>query len=83
MFNPLPPLQEAEDKIPQAADSINTKNKGEEIDALVFQPIGSHTEDATLVQNQGPNVDDNNEPAPPNVPAQSVQTTCYLFEGQS
>ncbi len=40
----------------------------EQIDKVVFHPTGSHAKDILLVRNQGLEVDDDNEPAPKNVP---------------
>ncbi len=51
---------------------------GEEpIDESVFHPTGNQAEDIELVRNQGLEVDDDNQPAPENVPEPPMTTNLY------
>ncbi len=66
--------------------SENNDDAGEiELDSSIFHPTGSRAEDVALVRNQGLEVDDDNEPAPENIPtnyANEVPLTTSLYPGQ-
>ncbi len=50
----------------------------------VFHPVGNHAENTTLVRNQGLQVDDDNKPAPKNIPGQGgLPLTTNLHPGQT
>ncbi len=54
------------------------------IDEVVFHPTGSRAEDILLVRNQGLEVDDDNEPAPENIPAVGdIPLQTNLYPGQT
>ena len=64
--------------------NLNTANEqGEEIAGFIFN-VQNRTEDIALIRNMGFEVDDDNEPAPENIPAANVPRPngADLYEGQ-
>mmetsp|Transcript_7828 Transcript_7828/g.16981 ORF Transcript_7828/g.16981 Transcript_7828/m.16981 type:complete len:172 (+) Transcript_7828:87-602(+) len=68
-----------------STDAISERMTGDPINISAFAPTGNHTEDIAAVRNQGLAVDDDNEPAPENIPATNTQSTniTQLKEGQT
>ncbi len=52
--------------------NVNAEAGGEIIDESIFHPTGSQAKDIDLVRNQGFEVDDDNEPTPKIIPANST-----------
>ena len=72
----------------QAQAPVNTTEQetpGDPIDVAVFAPTGNHAEDIATARTQGLTVDDDNEPAPENIPEANAPAPNVnaLNEGQS
>ncbi len=72
---------------PSPSRSLGTSGAGkdeDEIDKAIFHLMENPSQDIALVQNQGLEVDDDNEPAPENIPENSqVLVTTNLYPGQT
>lgn len=65
----------------QEPSNVEEEQAPTDIDGAVFR-AGNRNEDIEFVRNQGLVVDDDNEPAPENIPQEQV-TFSRLFDGQS
>ena len=71
------------DAAPSAAPADDIAKDGVPIDPSIFR-LGNHAEDIAIARNQGFHVDDDNDPAPENIPQadDTVETDTGLFPTQ-